>query len=750
MKIKQRYKQVIFISAVALILSVSWYYQYRIYAINQDQLKDNLFTVLATKLHLLNSWTEQHESNTRMWANTPSTRLAAQELVRIANASKSGPRYKSLQNAPPQQQLQDWFANVRENTHYQDFFIVDRQGYILASNSTNTLRESQPLSRQQIFFDKIWQGHAALSQPEISEIPLPDAKGKLKAGLARQYVGAPVYDNRQRIIAALVYLLDPLQGFNNIFTRHNIHYQGEVFVFNQQGFFLSTSRFDNQMRQSGLLKDRSSMLHLKVKLPGFRSSATGLNQLWDDNIALHLDQYNNYRNMPVIGAWAWNKDLNLGIAVEFDAAAAKQNLTQVTVAMFGLSVLLLGITSLFFYITQLQRKQRITQALLPSLVEASTEAMLSVNKQGRVIYANSRVSDLLGYEPDEIIGNSIEMLIPEALRDIHQHHRHQFMKNPQRRPMGNGMELHAQHKNGDVVLVEVSLNPYSNKDDSGVTVSLRDVSVQEQLKSELSLFRGRLQHLVEKRTAELDASRKELESYSYTIAHDLRSPLRSIAGFSQILLDDDGTQKKQERDEALQKIIQASKRMAVMIDDILELSRITRKAINYEDVNLSLLVDDVIFQIREKYPERKIYFKVEQGLIVNGDRRLLRMVIENLIENAVKYTRLKTKPMVEFGHHTHHDVDAYFVRDNGIGFDMAYRNQLFKPFYRLHATELYEGEGIGLATAQRIIHRHGGRIWASSEKNVGSTFYFTVPNLSAKNVVNIKSRQESESNMAAH
>ena len=231
---------------------------------------------------------------------------------------------------------------------------------------------------------------------------------------------------------------------------------------------------------------------------------------------------------------------------------------------------------------------------------------------------------------------------------------------------------------------------------------------------------------------ELRESNNELESYSYSIAHDLRSPLRSIISFSQIIEEEAGHKLNTEEKEYFERIVTASKRMAELIDDILELGRITRSELQYTEVDLSALAKVAVERICMASEHREIDLQIQENLTALGDKRLLALALDNLLGNACKYSSMKNHVHIEFGstvvNKGNKESLTYFVRDNGVGFDMKYADNLFKPFHRLHNNELFEGTGIGLATVQRIIHRHGGKIWAEAEVGKGASFYFTLGN----------------------
>jgi PAS domain S-box-containing protein len=224
----------------------------------------------------------------------------------------------------------------------------------------------------------------------------------------------------------------------------------------------------------------------------------------------------------------------------------------------------------------------------------------------------------------------------------------------------------------------------------------------------------------------LSAVNKELESFSYSVSHDLRAPLRSIDGFSQILLEEYGEKFGGESKDYLNRVRQASQRMGRLIDDLLGLSRVTRNEMHVQDVDLSALVDLIVSELRNAQPARRVEVVIQPGLTVRGDAGLLRIMLTNLLGNAWKFTGKHERAKIEFGKTTHDGKEVLFIRDDGAGFDMAYAGKLFQPFQRLHGMTEFEGTGIGLATVQRVINRHGGRIWAQGAVEKGATFYFII------------------------
>ena len=226
---------------------------------------------------------------------------------------------------------------------------------------------------------------------------------------------------------------------------------------------------------------------------------------------------------------------------------------------------------------------------------------------------------------------------------------------------------------------------------------------------------------------ELKAVNQELEAFSYSVSHDLRAPLRSINGFSQALLEDCLDQLDTTGQDYLWRIRSATQRMGQLIDDLLTLSRVTRSDIHKESIDLGRLASHICTNLQQAHPERQVKFAVQKGLVTHGDVRLLQVVLDNLLNNAWKFTSNQLQAKIEFGAILkENSIPVYFVRDDGVGFDMAFVDKLFKPFQRLHGMREFPGNGIGLATVQRIIHRHGGQVWAEGVLNQGATFYFTL------------------------
>ncbi len=371
--------------------------------------------------------------------------------------------------------------------------------------------------------------------------------------------------------------------------------------------------------------------------------------------------------------------------------------------------------------TDVTEQKRATDALKQSeemfrLIVSNIKdyAIVVLDPGGQVISWNGGAQRIKGYTKEEILGQHFSLFYPaEELAagkpDIE-------LQSAREKGRFEDESLRVR-KDGSRFWANVVVTPLT--DDTGQLRGFVKITrdITERKRAEQEILR---------RSAELETANKELETFSYSVSHDLRAPLRGIEGFSQALQEDYERQLDNTARDYLRRIRAATHRMGELIDDLLNLARVTRAEIHRESIDLSRLANEVVQELRANEPQRAVVLKIAEGLATNGDTRLVRVALQNLIGNAWKFTSKRDRAEIEFGEKTTNGDRAYFVRDNGAGFDPSYASRLFGPFQRLHAAAEFPGTGIGLATVQRIVHRHGGAVWAEGFVNRGATIYFTL------------------------
>ena len=393
-----------------------------------------------------------------------------------------------------------------------------------------------------------------------------------------------------------------------------------------------------------------------------------------------------------------------------------------------------------------------------TIFETTGTATVIIEEDTVISLANNEFEKLSGYKKEEIEGKIswLKFISPEYLEQAESYHYARRLE-PGMAPRHYAAKFVTRNGETRDILITVEMIPGTKER----VASYLDITERKQAEEVLERHRQHLEHLVNVRTAdllrlnanlqmeigerkrseerimrlnvdlerraqELIEANKELESFSYSVSHDLRAPLRSINGFSQMIFNKYKDQLDEESRGYLQIVRSECNRMGELIDDLLDLSRLSRKELTSKEVDLSGMVEAIAAELHAGEPGRRADFIIKPGIRVNGDSVLLQSVIENLMKNAWKFTGKHAHARIEFGDADHEGKRAYFIRDDGAGFDMQYSNKLFGAFQRLHGMDEFPGNGIGLAIVQRIIHRHGGQVWAEAEVEKGATFYFTL------------------------
>jgi PAS domain S-box-containing protein len=344
-----------------------------------------------------------------------------------------------------------------------------------------------------------------------------------------------------------------------------------------------------------------------------------------------------------------------------------------------------------------------------AFLDAAPDAMVCVDRDGRIVMVNIQVERLFGYQRDELTGQLVEVLVPEAARAMHGQHRAGYTAGPETRPMGAGMQPSGRRRDGSVFPVDISLAAIDIGEGSLVTAAVRDMTAREQAREELEL------------------AYRHLDSFVSSVSHDLRAPLRALTGFSAALLEEYAGALGETGRGYAERIEAAAGQMTKLIDDLLIFARVSQAEVKLQAVDLGAEVADIAGELQRGSLGRRVSFTIQQPVWALADRGLIRTVLQNLLDNAWKFTSGLDDASIEFAAAPDGAADVCCrVRDNGAGFDPAYAGKLFQPFQRLHSSREFSGSGLGLASVRQIVERQGGRTWAEGAVGEGATFYFTL------------------------
>jgi PAS domain S-box-containing protein len=372
------------------------------------------------------------------------------------------------------------------------------------------------------------------------------------------------------------------------------------------------------------------------------------------------------------------------------------------------------------------------RAKLETYFALAAQPLLAISRNGKIRLINQRSAEIFGYEPQELLGQNMQILLPERCRTAHASHLERYFSQPRERPMGTGMEVAARRKDGTEFPVEITLR--WTEDAGGMLAIAMVVDISERKRTETELARV---------NAELRRSNSELAQFAYVASHDLQEPLRMVTGYLQLLERRYGPQLGPDAREFIEFAVQGAARMKSLIEDLLRLSRVGTQTIQFRKVSAHALFEAACANLQVALEETDARVSAGPLPMLVADAGLLTQVFQNLVGNALKFHAPGVAPEVHVSAAETSDGWVLSVRDNGIGIEPQHRERIFRIFERLHSASEYSGSGVGLAITQRIVERHGGRIWVESTPGQGSTFSFSVPNCPAKEPSGLMSRSAS-------
>lgn len=350
-----------------------------------------------------------------------------------------------------------------------------------------------------------------------------------------------------------------------------------------------------------------------------------------------------------------------------------------------------------------------------TLLDSLAQGVIVIDNSFNILLVNSRAEQMFGYSSKEILGKPHDLLVPHRFRGNHQSLMLHYFESPKMRPIGIGMDLFGLRKDGTEFPVEISLSFVNTPKGLLVMSLVSDITIRKQIEQALR-----------ERAEELTRVNKDLESFSYSVSHDLKAPLNTLLGFGRLIREDYQGKLDTTLNDYLKRIEHSATQMKSLIDDILNLSKISRQEMKKQLIDLSQIAISIISELQASQPQRSVKVNIQDDINAIVDKNLIRIALTNLLGNAWKFTEKTPDAQIGFSRQIKNGKCIYSIKDNGAGFDMKRSELLFTPFRRLHTDQEFPGTGIGLAIVERVIERHGGRIWAESEINKGATFYFTL------------------------
>lgn len=727
----------------------------------EKQMKDNLATqlkaVLSSNIESLRIWTKDTKSDALVLASQPEVKHKLISLLKIAQPNTVTP--DDLRQSTELAWLRKNLGEACKTYGFTGFVLFDLTGLQVGALLEEPIGKRQLLEKSDFFYRSL-QGDTAISQPFPGEIALPDEKGIYHSNWPTMFVSTPIRDNSGSTVGVLAFRLRPEIDFTHILSVSQIGSTAETYAFNDEGVLLSNSRFDDQLVAIGLLQpEQNSIFNIQIRDPGRNLTVNKHHQ--DEDISKwpftemvvqatqhqpgsQVDGYNDYRGIPVVGAWAWVPELDIGLATEVDVSEAflpLKTLMTWFLFLFGL-LIVFGVTFLLLRSRYVQSQQQTleNEERLSSFVKNTFDAIIHIDIFGKVLSANPAIEKQFGYKPDELIGENIKILMPEPYRGEHDDYLQTYLKTGKSTVINMVREVTALRKNGSTFPMELNVSVSVVNGEKSYMGIIRDISERKEAEKELQHAYSMLEERIHERTQELQESKNLAEQNNQAkseflsrMSHELRTPMNAILGFAQLMQVSTKEPLPQSHQNRTTQILTAGNHLLELINEVLDLSSIEAGKITValEPVCLTSLVEEVLTVIRPMSQKFNItlldQIAFDKNIYVLADKTRLKQVLLNLVSNGIKYNRNKGSVTIS-AYTKESSWICIDVVDTGIGIPEDKMNQLFDPFNRLGAESgAIEGTGIGMTISKKLIEVMNGAIGVESVEGEGSTFSISLP-----------------------
>ena len=727
----------------------------------EKQLKEGLSTqlklILAGNLESLRIWAESTKLDAQVLSRQPEINQKLVSLLALAQLDST--TVEDLRQSPELVWLRKHLGEACNTYGFVGFVLFDLTGYQVGALLEEPVGTRKLLEKSDFFYRSL-QGDTVISQPFSGEIALPDEEGVFHSNWPTMFVSIPLQDPSGEAVGVLAFRLRPEKEFSHILSISRFGDTGETYAFNDEGLLVSHSRFDDQLTSTGLIQSgESSIFNIQIRDPGRNLTINKLRP--DEDIykrpltemvvnaiqqksGWQVDGYNDYRGVPVVGAWAWVPELDIGLATEVDVAEAFRPLKTLMgwfLLLFGL-VVIFGVVA-FFLRSRYTRSQKQTlenEERLSSFLNSAFDPIICIDTLGMVQSVNPAVEKHFGYKPDELLGENIKILMPEPYHSEHDGYLQAYLQSGESTVINMTREVNARRKNGRIFPMELSISESTVNGKKSFLGIIRDISDRKEAEKELKNAYADLEDRINERTQELQESKNLAEQsnrakseFLSRMSHELRTPMNAILGFTQLMQENTRDPLSQAHQKRTKQILKAGNHLLELINEVLDLASIEagKITVSLEPVCIAELVEEalsVVQPLSENFNIRLInQVTFNKNVYVLADRVRLKQVLLNLISNGIKYNRkegsitLTTQPKEG-------SMLRIEVMDTGMGIPEDKLGQLFEPFNRLGAENgEIEGTGIGMAISKKLVEVMDGSIGVESTVGVGSKFYITLP-----------------------